>query len=607
MNKLYVTGNYIYVVVSGGTPKPYGKTGTRFREKNNNLELIAYNTGLISNAFSKRTIYTFEDPTQWYDQAGTTPFTEESLRSFLENNTNFNPASGGSGAGSSFKTPFLIGDLDQSIYADGQKGTQDPDGIEGWYFRNSASLTNKINWYYINNFSITSSMTISTLTGGYAVIFVRSETVAPFLNFYTKRKNDGQDVSWYRSRVVYNDPNILTGYLNQNVVIYWGTEPNVYPDYPKLELPLDTFSTVGLRESDEEIYLASLSTSTNYAAGSFEFTAKSIGYFNDGQHINLPCVSHTDLGALESRVTDLEVLSQFLIAADLGRYFRGYVSSQANMEALANPIDYNYVARTDTGTIWRYLSGAWSDTTITISNEEIAALDVEAAGYSNTHYIDLDGTNDYVDLDTGVNANVLDYTQTWALGFEIESVTSINDSSYTTLWKRGGNELTLRKGGTNYGIYAFANGNSVGQSNTWRYPQPGSKVLFVCNGTQLKYTIYSPNLDEVKTFTMTLNQTNVTNHNNPSGNLEIGQMGARGSNWYGGINNAFIMEGAGSDLGMEQIAEYFGGQDVTLMSFYEEIEDFLPLGEDTYPAVTGTKGVISGNLINGTASDFVAR
>ena len=108
---------------------------------------------------------------------------------------------------------------------------------------------------------------------------------------------------------------------------------------------------------------------------------------------------------------------------------------------------------------------------------------------------------------------------------------------------------------------------------------------------------------------MTLNQTNVTNHNNATGNLQIGQMGVIGSSWFGGVNNALIMEGSGSDLGTNQRAEYFGGQDVTLMSFYDDTEliDFLPLGEDTYPTVTGTKGVISGNLINGTTSDFVER
>ena len=518
-------------------------------------------------------------------------------------------SSGGGGVSESaiIKTPYIIGDADQSIYADGQKGTQDPNGIEGWYFRNSSDTSNKINWYYINNFNITSSTTLGTLSGGYAVITVYSDTVAPFLNFYTKRKNDGQDVSWYRSRVVYNDPNVLIGYVGQTVVLYWGTEPDLYPDYAKIELPLDTFSTVGPQQADEEIFLASLSTSTNYAEGSFEFTTRSMGYYVGSKNYNLPCIAHTDITALDSRVTDLEVLSQFLIAADTGRYFRGYVSNETDMENLANPLDYNYVARTDTNTIWRYLSGAWSNTNITISNAQIAAMDVAAAGYSNTHYIDLDGTNDYIELDTGVNANVLDYTQSWALGFEIESVSSIDDSSYTTLWKRGNNEITLRKGGSNWGVYFFANGNSVGQANTWRRPEPGSKVLFVCNGTQVKYYLYRPSNGEIYQTNMTLNQTNVTNHNNASGNLEIGRMGTRGSHWYGGINNALIIEGTSADIGANQKAEYFGGQDVTLMSFYEDIEDFLPLGEDTYPIVTGTKGVISGNLINGTASDFVAR
>lgn len=520
--------------------------------------------------------------------------------------------SGGSGGGggvsgdSIASTPFVIGSKDQFITGGSAEGKEDPTGIEGWYYQNPSDLSNKINWYYINNFNRTSSMTLGGLSGMYAIVYVYNDAVSPYLNFYTKRKNDGQDVSWYRSRVTYNDPNALSGYTGQTVVLYWGTEPNIYPDYPKIQLPLDAFSTAGPQEADEEIYLASLSTSTNYAAASFDFTATNLGYYLGESNYNFPCVAATDLTELNEAA---EEFTQFMTAVETGRYARGYALDNAGMLAIPNPQEQNYIGRIDTNTIWQYTGGTWVDTLITLTLPIFGSLDAQIAGYSNTHFIDLDGTNDYIDLDTGVPANVLDYTQTWALGFEIESVSGVEDSTYTTLWKRGDNSVTLRKGGSNWGVYFYANGNIVAASNTWRRPEPGSKVLFVCNGTQVKYYLYRPSIGEIYQTNMTLNATNVTNHNNPVGNLEIGQMGVIGSNWFGGVNNALIMEGAGSDLGSNQIFEYFGGQDVTLMSFYDNAEliDFLPLGEDTYPTVTGTKGVVSGNLINGTESDFVAR
>ena len=502
-------------------------------------------------------------------------------------------------------TTYAISNNDANIYADGSSGSIDPiTGNEGWYYKNPLDPTDKINWYYINNFNVTSSMTLSGLNGMYAIIEVYSDTVAPYFNFYTKRKNDGQDTSWYRSRVSYNDPNILAGYVGQTVIMYWGTEPDIYPDYPRIEVPLDPFSTVGPQDADEEIFIASLSTSTGYPADSFEFTSISLGYYLEGVNYNLPCIAHNDLTEVVDNVNDIIL---YLNAVETGRYARGYANNSEQMADIANPQEQNYIGRLDTGTIWQYTGGVWVDTLITLTAPGSGALDAQIAGYSNTHYIDLDGTNDHIDLDTGVNANVLDYTQTWALGFEIESVSGVDDSTYTTLWKRGNNEITLHKGGSNWGVYFYANGNSVGQANTWRRPEAGSKVLFICNGSQVKYYLYSPSNGEVYQATMTLNQTNVTNHNNATGNLQLGQMGVIGSNWFGGVNNALIMEGSGSDLGTNQISEYFGGQDVTLMSFYEDVEDFLPLGEDTYPTVTGTKGVISGNLINGTTSDFVER
>ena len=60
-------------------------------------------------------------------------------------------------------------------------------------------------------------------------------------------------------------------------------------------------------------------------------------------------------------------------------------------------------------------------------------------------------------------------------------------------------------------------------------------------------------------------------------------------------------------MGSEQIAEFFSADDVSAMSFYDDITDFCTLGEDAYPNVIGLKGNVNGTLENGTESDFVER
>ena len=240
-------------------------------------------------------------------------------------------------------------------------------------------------------------------------------------------------------------------------------------------------------------------------------------------------------------------------------------------------------------------------TTLNAHHKANPDIHLSILGAPNSHYINLDGANDYLSMQN-VPAGVLDYTQSWAVGIELENVSTINDSSYTTLFKRGTNEITLRKGGSNWGVYFYANGNSVAQANTWYAPTTGSKVLFTCNGSQVKYY-----LDGFLRSTTTLNASNVSAHNNAVGDLTFGQGAPKGSHWFGGVNNMMVMTNA-SALGSNQLTEYFATQDVSKMSFYAgDVIDFLPLGESTYNSLNGQKGVITGSLINATSADFVER
>ncbi len=232
------------------------------------------------------------------------------------------------------------------------------------------------------------------------------------------------------------------------------------------------------------------------------------------------------------------------------------------------------------------------------------AAETPSVDYSDTHYIELDGVNDQITvLGTGMDA--LDYTSTWSVGIEIESVSAVNDSSYTTLFASGDVAITLRKGGSNWGIYCFGNGNSVCQANTWYAPSAGSKILIVCTGTKIEYW-----LDGVRRANMSMNTTHRNGSTVDPGTFHVGKGGTPTlywtlNGWFGGLNNLMISNDA---FGSNQVAEYFGTQDVSTHSYYSgDVYDFIPLGEQTYPSIAGLKGDATGILVNGTVDDFVER
>jgi len=91
--------------------------------------------------------------------------------------------------------------------------------------------------------------------------------------------------------------------------------------------------------------------------------------------------------------------------------------------------------------------------------------------------------------------------------------------------------------------------------------------------------------------------------------LEIGKGGipfAQGTFQYaeGGFDNLLVTYNI---LSASEKAEFFAGGDVTSHSYYSAARDFVPMGEATFPAVTGEKANITGSLVNGTADDFVER
>ena len=171
-----------------------------------------------------------------------------------------------------------------AVYADGAQGLEEPNGAEdGWYFKNDEA-GKKINWYFLGNENAGYQMNKATLEGGYARIKVLTPmgTDSPFMSLYTTPKGDGFDAYWFRSRYSYIGD--FTGIsANQEVIIYWGEDPSVHPELTRVQLSLDSFSTLLSTAPDistDEIYTMALGTNSSATVDSIEFIAKELGYKN---------------------------------------------------------------------------------------------------------------------------------------------------------------------------------------------------------------------------------------------------------------------------------------------------------------------------------------
>ena len=491
-------------------------------------------------------------------------------------------------------TNRLLTSRDITIYADGKQGKLDPNGLGGWNFQNEFA-GEKINWYYVKNENTDNTMTLETLTSMYAVVKIYNEEEF-FFNVYTKRQNDGNDEAFYRSKVTYELSTAFDGLAGETVLVYWGEEPTSFKNMKRVQLPKNTSASVGLQANDEDILFAAVSTNSGAAVGNYNFTVESLGFINDKRENSALTKIGRDFGLVDSELSSLKL---FKDAVELGKYFRGYVVDEDGMNAMTSPSRFQYVIRMDTVTIWEYDGAVWNDTLIEGSLEGIAQEEELILSYSDTRFINLDGLNDYINV-TNVPANVMKYKEEWLLRVELNgSVSPVNDASYITLFKRGENEVTLRRGGTNWGIYVYNDHSAVCQANTWYAPTATSTIMIISTTTHLKYY-----LDGVLRANMAYNAN--TTGQDASGDLEIGNSAHR-ANWFGGINNLTVMVGSGSNLGKDQLSEINAQGNVSNMSFYPSVTDFIPLGERPYPAVLGLKQVLSGTIENATESAIVVK
>jgi hypothetical protein len=184
------------------------------------------------------------------------------------------------------------------VFADGAPGVVDPNGREGWYFRN-ATAGQKINWYF---FSYTQQTVQYGQVSSFWAVVTLYKTRLPFLSLYTLPQADGLNAaSWYRSRVSYTGTNPTKP---GTYLLHFGADPGVYPGLQRIPLTLESFSARGPRGASEVVMTALVSSDSSASANTTEFVCPHAGF--QGNTVNFRIQSNMTIETAKQNVEKLE-------------------------------------------------------------------------------------------------------------------------------------------------------------------------------------------------------------------------------------------------------------------------------------------------------------
>ena len=233
----------------------------------------------------------------------------------------------------------------------------------------------------------------------------------------------------------------------------------------------------------------------------------------------------------------------------------------------------------------------------------LSSVGALAPAAGDTHYVTLDGVNDYINLTGTGNCFDLSAGAEWTLGFTVDANYVGNSPSFSTIQSGVNHHVFF-----NTGLHStFGNGAGALSWNTASYMQgiqAGDKLAYRADGTKVQLW-----WNGVLKHTATLGTGGVTAGTPNS--LTIGNTTASSTvgvvpNWNTSVDNLMVC--AGSALTDAELAEFFASDDFALYSFAgTKLTDFVTMGEDTFPNITGELSVVSGTLVNGTTANFVER
>jgi len=314
-----------------------------------------------------------------------------------------------------------------AIFADGEHPVRDPDGRAGWRYTNTAG--NKINWYLWSELQHI-DFSLNQFEGVYMVIEIKTEGSMPYWTVYTKPQGDGNDESWFRSRINYIDEAASAALPAGRYLFHTSNfDPSgIEPDLPRLSLPVGS-GTVGPQDSSEELWLMSLSTSSNYPAGTNDFLVEKVGVQVNGS------IGGIELAAVDTRPVYTD-------------FFLGSYDSPEDYPSNGDQGQWIIDSTDNTMLVWDTDGGSWVATgsgaeapSSSVADYPFqyvySSLDGSGYGFMNAHPAnDWSNTPDGKIQATGYSTNILGRRIKFATLKNIGDEVTIQSSDNTTAYYR---------------------------------------------------------------------------------------------------------------------------------------------------------------------------
>lgn len=199
----------------------------------------------------------------------------------------------------------------QAVYADAMRGKEDPSSLkrDGWYYTNDGDGGfNKINWYFYYQDGINPDITLGDFSA-YAVMTFDNASESPIMGVYTPATGSGDAGSFYHSRVSYSGLS-STPVVGKKYLVYFGQEPEIHPELPRLELSKSALSSVGDQDPNEVVGFVSFGSNSSATVGAVKFMVESLGV-NSPQHktnikLKIHHATQEELDALQAQVDALD-------------------------------------------------------------------------------------------------------------------------------------------------------------------------------------------------------------------------------------------------------------------------------------------------------------
>jgi hypothetical protein len=170
----------------------------------------------------------------------------------------------------------IVYENNAAVYADAQPGIEDASLRPGWYYKNTVA-GQKINWYFFDGVN-QANVSLGDMSA-YAVMTFDSVSPVrhPILAVYTMPTGSGDIFPGFaHSKVVYSGLS-STPVAGKKYLVYFGQNPAIHPELPRLQLSKSSMSSAGDQNPSERVLTTSFGSNSSDLVNTVQFMVESLG------------------------------------------------------------------------------------------------------------------------------------------------------------------------------------------------------------------------------------------------------------------------------------------------------------------------------------------